>query len=212
MTATVPVAVVSLERTKLIRRGRLLELWTLGWNVLEALVAIVAGSLAGSTALVGFGVDSVIESLSGAAMLWRLSGGDGGQCRERSAQRLVGASLLVLAGYVAWESGRSLWLAERPEVSYVGVGLAVLSVLVMPLLARAKRRVAAGLASGAMKADSVQTEICGYLSGILLLGLGLNALAGWWWADPIAALCMVPLILWEGIRALRGQPCACHAG
>ncbi len=165
-----------------VRRGRKLEYITIGWNSLEAIVAIGAGLFAGSIALVGFGVDSVIESLSGAVLLWRLFAGEQ---REELALKLVGVSFLFLAAYVAFDAGKSLLFREPPEASYVGIGLAVLSLLVMPVLARAKRRVTANLNSRALQADSRQTDICAYLSAILLFGLGLNALFGWWWADPL---------------------------
>ena len=190
--------------------GRWLEYFTLGWNALEAVIAVAAGIFAGSTALVGFGIDSVIESLSGAALLWRLWDGEKGEERERWALKLVGFSFLVLAVYVAYEATETLMKQEPPHVSYVGIGLAVASVIVMPLLARAKRKVAARLGSRALHADSRQTDICSYLSAILLFGLGANALFGWWWADPVAGLLMVPIIGKEGIEALRGKSCKCH--
>ncbi len=200
-----------LARSVNVRRGRNLEYLTIGWNSLEAVVAIGAGLLAGSIALVGFGVDSVIESLSGAVLLWRLFAGEH---REELALKLVGGSFLFLAAYVAFDAGKSLFFRELPEASYVGIGLAVLSLIVMPVLARAKRRVAANLNSRALQADSRQTDICAYLSAILVAGLGLNALFGWWWADPVAGLVMIPIIAKEGIQALRGETCcgdgACH--
>ncbi len=192
-----------------IKRGRRLEYLTLGWNLGEAAVAIGAGLLAGSTALLGFGIDSLIESLSGSVLLWRLSHGEKGERREQTARKLVGISLLILATYVGFEAAESLAKREPPAASYVGIALAVLSVIVMPLLARAKRKVAASLKSRAMHADSKQTDICAYLSAILLLGLGANALFGWWWADPVAALVMVPIIGKEGIEAMRGGTCCC---
>ncbi len=195
-----------------VRRGRQLEYLTIGWNSLEAAVAVGAGLLAGSIALVGFGVDSVIESLSGAVLLWRLAAS--GEDRERVALKIVGISFLALAAYVAFDAAKSLLAYELPDASYVGIALAVASLIVMPLLARAKRRVAATLNSRAMLADSRQTDICAYLSAILIAGLGLNALFGWWWADPVAGLVMVPIIAREGIAALRGETCcageACH--
>ena len=198
-------------RAENIRRGRRLEYLTIGWNSLEAVTAIGSGLLAGSIALVGFGFDSVIESLSGAVLLWRLFAGEH---REQLALKLVGVSFLVLAAYVAFDAGKSLLLREPPEASYVGIGLAILSLIVMPVLAQAKRRVAANLKSRALQADSRQTDICAYLSAILLVGLGLNALFGWWWADPVAGLVMIPIITKEGIEALRGETCcdegACH--
>lgn len=193
-----------------VRRGRRLEYFGLAWNVIEAAVAIGAGALAGSTALLGFGFDSLIESLSGLVLLWRLAHGEKGEQREQLAQRLVGVSFLILAVYVAAEAIESLVKREPPAASYVGIGLAILSVAVMPLLARAKRKVANSLASAAMHADSRQTDICAYLSAILLIGLTANALAGWWWADPVAGLVMVPIIGKEGIDAVRGKACGCN--
>ena len=179
--------------------------------MLEAVVAVGAGLLAGSPSLVGFGVDSVIESTSGVVLLWRLREGEQGERRERTALRLVGVSFLLLAAYVAFDAAKSLVLREQPEASYAGICLAVLSLVAMPVLARAKRRVAASLGSRALKADSRQTDLCAYLSAILLGGLLLNALFGWWWADPVAALVMLPIILKEGVAALRGESCEdCH--
>ena len=198
-------------RRALLRKGRRLEYMTLGWNSAEAVVAITAGVLAGSTALVGFGVDSLIESTSGAILLWRLFSDEGGEKRDERALQFVGVSFLLLAAWVGFEATSSLLGREVPEGSIVGIVLAAVSLLIMPLLARAKRRVAADLGSRALEADSRQTDICAYLSAILLAGLGLNALLGWWWADSVAALVMVPIIGIEGIRSLRGQECTdCH--
>ena len=194
-----------------VKHGRRLEYFTIGWNLIEALVSIGAGLLAGSIALIGFGVDSLIETASGTVLLWRLREGERGEAREPIARKLVGWSLLALAAYVGFEAIKCLVLREEPERSIPGIIIAALSLIVMPLLARAKRRVAAGLKSRAMAADSTQTDICAYLSAILLGGLGLNALFGWWWADPIAGLIMVPIIAKEGIEALRGETCCdCH--
>jgi divalent metal cation (Fe/Co/Zn/Cd) transporter len=202
------------ERAESVRRGRLLEYLTIGWNLLEGIVAVGAGLLAGSAALVGFGFDSFIESLSGGALLWRLSSDENAERREAVALKLVGVSFLILAAYVGFDAVKSLAMRELPEASYVGIALSALSLVVMPVLARAKRRVAAKISSRALQADSRQTDICAYLSVILLAGLGLNALFGWWWADPVAALVMVPIIVKEGIEALRGETCcdegACH--
>lgn len=193
------------------RAGRRLEYFTLGWNCTEAAIAIGAGLLAGSVALVGFGADSVIESLSGAILLWRLQSHEADEQREQLALKLVGASFLLLAAYVGFDAAKALWLREPPEVSVVGIVLAAVSLVIMPVLARAKRRVAARLESRALEADSRQTDLCAYLSAILLGGLALNALFGWWWADPVAALVMVPIIAREGAEALRGEVCAdCH--
>ncbi len=191
-----------------IRRGRLLSYLTIGWNSLEGFLAIGAGILAGSIALVGFGVDSVIEVSSGAIILWRLASGDH---REKLALRLVGISFIALCVYIAFDAAKSLIYRETPETTYVGIAIAALSLVVMPLLARAKRKVAARLNSRAMHADSRQTDLCAYLSAILLGGLILNAIFGWWWADPVAALIMVPIIAKEGIAALRGETC-CDVG
>jgi divalent metal cation (Fe/Co/Zn/Cd) transporter len=185
-------------------RGRRLEYLTIGWNSLEGIIAIGAGLFAGSIALVGFGIDSVIEVSSGAIILWRLASGEH---REQLALKLVGVSFLALAAYIGFDAVKSLWLVEPPEASYVGIALAALSLVVMPVLARAKREVASQLNSRAMHADSRQTDICAYLSAILLGGLILNAVFGWWWADPVAALVMVPIIAIEGVRALRGETC-----
>jgi divalent metal cation (Fe/Co/Zn/Cd) transporter len=190
-----------------VARGRRLEYITLAWNSLEAAAAIVSGLMAGSIALVGFGLDSVIECFSGGVLLWRLRAGEEGERREQMALRLVGASFLALAVYVAYDAVHSLVRHEVPEKSWFGVAVAIASLIAMPLLARAKRRVAAQLNSGALHADSRQTDICAYLAGILLGGLLLNALLRWWWADPVAGLIMVPIIGHEGVEALRGEAC-----
>ena len=205
-----------LERARLVRRGRYLEYFTIGYNSLEGLIAIGAGVLAGSIALVGFGFDSLIEVTSGAVLLWRLYADVNEARRERVeaiSLRLVGICFIVLALYVAQESIWSLLKRDAPDESVIGIILAAVSLIVMPLLVRAKRRVARSINSGALMADSKQTELCTYLSAILLGGLLLNALLGWWWADPVAALIMVPIIVKEGIEALRGETCCddeCH--
>ncbi len=191
-------------RAENVKRARRLEYLTIIWNSLEGIVAVGAGIIAGSVALVGFGIDSVIEVSSGAILLWRLVSGEH---REELALRLVGLSFFALASYVAFDGIKSLWFRELPDASYIGIALAALSVVVMPIIAREKRKVAANLNSRAMKADSRQTDICAYLSAILLVGLALNALFGLWWTDPVAALIMVPIIAKEGIEALRGETC-----
>ncbi len=190
-----------------VQRGRRLEYLTLAWNSLEAVAAIAAGLISGSIALVGFGLDSVIECFSGGVLLWRLRAGEEGERRERMALRLVGVSFIALAIYVAYDAISSLARHETPEKSWFGVAVAMASLIAMPLLARAKRRVASQLNSGALHADSRQTDICAYLSAILLGGLLLNALLHWWWADPLAGLIMVPIIGREGVEALRGKTC-----
>ena len=196
-----------------LRRGRILEYLTIVWNLLEGIISVGADLLAGSIALVGFGFDSFIESLSGGALLWRLHL-DAPERRERAeyvALKLVGVSFLLLAAYVAIDAIKSLIQREPPEASYVGIVIAALSLIVMPFLARAKRQVAETIDSRALRADSRQTDICAYLSAILLGGLMLNAVFGWWWADPAAALMMTPIITREGIEALRGKQCDdCH--
>ena len=195
----------------MVLHGRRLEYLTLAWNSLEAVAALAAGLTAGSIALIGFGLDSVIECFSGSVLLWRLRSGEEGERREQRALRLVGASFIALAIYVGYDAITSLVRHEAPEESWFGVAVAIASLIAMPLLARAKRRVAAQLNSGALHADSRQTDICAYLSAILLGGLLLNALWRWWWADPVAGLVMVPLIAREGIEALRGNTCCeCH--
>jgi divalent metal cation (Fe/Co/Zn/Cd) transporter len=192
-----------------IRAGRRIEYISIAWTSVEALSGIVAGVIAASVALIGFGADSVIEAGSSAILLWRLNH-EFGEQRERTALRLVGVSFILLAVYMGWEAVESLVKHQPPSVSYFGIIFSVLCLIVMPLLARAKRRLAARLDSAAMKADSQQSSICAYLAAILLGGLTLNALFGWWWADPVATLGMLPIIIKEGIEALRGEVCGCH--
>jgi divalent metal cation (Fe/Co/Zn/Cd) transporter len=199
-------------RAAAVQNGVNLEYFTVAWNSFEALVALICGAMAGSIALIGFGLDSLIEVSSGGILLWRLRSDHDDARREaaeRRALKLVGASLLGLAAYVAADSALSLLRHEAPERSLPGILLAAASLIAMPLLARAKRRVASTIASRALHADSRQTDICAYLSAILLLGLLLNAALGWWWADPAAGLVMMPLIAYEGSQALRGKTC-CH--
>jgi divalent metal cation (Fe/Co/Zn/Cd) transporter len=198
------------DRALDVQHGIRLEYLTLGWNILEGVVAVTAGIFAGSIALVGFGVDSAIESSSGGILLWRLraeSHGHSIQEVENRALKLVGISFLSLGAYVAYGAMSTLLTHEQPHASVAGIMLAALSLAVMPLLAWAKRRTAAKLNSTALHADSRQTSLCAYLSAILLAGLLLNALAGWWWADPVAALAMVPIIANEGRKAMRGDRC-----
>jgi cation diffusion facilitator family transporter len=204
---------LSAGRTVIVRRGQRLTWLTLGYNCLEAVVALAAGFAAGSIALEGFGVDSVIEVSASVAALWRLHHDLDPARRERAerlAHRLVGLSFLALAGYVAWQALEALFTLAEPAESPVGIGLAALSLVVMPLLARAKRRVGNQLRSDAIVAESKQTSLCAWLSAILLGGLLLNALLGWWWADPVAALAMVPIIVREGVDGLRNRPCCDH--
>ena len=203
------------ERIGLVRHGRRLEYFTIAYNSLEGLLSIAAGAIAGSVSLVGFGLDSLIEVTSGAALLWRLHHDLDPERRERvelHTLRIVGWCFIALAVYIIYESGSALIAREAPERSILGIAIAAVSVVVMPLLARAKRRVAAGIGSSAMRADSRQTDFCTYLSAILLAGLLLNALFGWWWADPVAALGMVPIIAKEGYGSLKGKPCCDACG
>ena len=205
-------SIATTERQRVVRRGQWLTSATLLYNSLEAVLSIGAGALAGSVALVSFGVDSVIELTAGVAALWRLHADVDPLTRartERHTVRLIGLCFLALAGCVAYDSAHALIGRRAPGKSVLGIVIATASLIVMPLLARAKRRVAFRLASGAIAAEAQQTQICAYLSGILLVGLACNAIVGWWWADPTAALAMVPLIVREGVAALRGRTTCC---
>jgi divalent metal cation (Fe/Co/Zn/Cd) transporter len=202
------------SRAALVKRGRRLEYFTVAYNSLEGFVATLTGLWAGSIALVGFGFDSCIEVASGAALPWRLSADIDESRRERvekTALRIVGICFLTLAAYVGHDSITSLLRGETSQESLPGIILAIASLIVMPILARRKRKVAQDIKSGALRADAKQTELCTYLSAILLGGLVLNALFGWWWADPMAALIMVPIIAKEGVDAVRGETC-CDGG
>jgi divalent metal cation (Fe/Co/Zn/Cd) transporter len=200
------------SRAVLLRRGLRLEYLTVGWNVAEGLIAVGAGLAAGSIALIGFGVDSFVETISGLVLIWRLSLEAHGHLDEgsverveRRAERLVGVAFLLLAAYVAFEAIRSLLAQEAPDASLVGIILTAVSIVVMLWLARAKRRAGEALGSRALVADAQQTYACWYLSVVTLTGLGLNAALGWWWADPVAALGIVVLLVREGVEALRGE-------
>ncbi len=208
------MATEAITRKQHLQRGIMLEYLTIAWNVIEGIVAVASGAVSGSIALVGFGVDSFIETSSGGILLWRLSAerrGHDAEKVERTALKLVGISFLLLAAYVAFDALKSLIEREASERSIVGISIAILSLIVMPWLAHAKRKTAGRLNSAALQADSRQTSLCFYLSVILLGGLLLNAILGWWWADPVAALCMVPIIVNEGREALKGKTCSdCH--
>ena len=191
----------------LARRASRLAYFTVGYNVLEALVAIASGLLAGSTALVGFGLDSVIEVTSALAILWRLQNTPHQAERAESrAVKLVGATFFALAVYVTYEAISDIWFHRPPSFSIPGTVIAGLSLIIMPILGVAKRRLAIKLASRALAADAVETLLCAYLSAALLLGLVANGWLGWWWADPVAALCMVPYMVWEGLEAFGEVP------
>jgi divalent metal cation (Fe/Co/Zn/Cd) transporter len=194
------------RRVVLSRRVRLLVGATITYNVIEAIIAISAGSVASSTALIGFGLDSVIEVASAAAVAWQFSGKDP-EARERTALKVIALSFFALAAYVTVESARSLFGAESAELSTVGIVLAAVSLLVMPFLSYAQRRTGRELGSASAMADSKQTLLCTYLSGVLLVGLLLNSLFGWSWADPIVALVIAAVAVKEGREAWRGEHC-----
>jgi divalent metal cation (Fe/Co/Zn/Cd) transporter len=198
------------ERAALERRARMLAWGGNAWHLIEFAVAVGAGIAAGSIALVGFGIDSAIEALAGGVIVWLFSGGRGTSPRaERRAQQLIAASYAVLVGYIAVESFRQLLGGDHPAVSWVGIGLAAVTAPTMPLLARAKRSVGRRLNSSATVSEASQNMICAYLSIALLVGLGANALFGWWWADPIAALVIAGLAAKEGVASWRGEACDC---
>ena len=195
----------TMERPAVVLRGRRLECFTVVWNTVEGMVAVVAGIVAGSISLVGFGIDSFIEVTSGSVLLWRMSVDSdvhGREANEKRALRIVGACFLLLAVYIAYDSISDLWSKRAPEHSVAGIILVCASLVVMPILSRAKRNVGRELGSAAMHADAKQTEFCTYLSAILLAGLLLNAFFGLSWADPLAALIMAPIIAKEGIEGV----------
>ncbi|MEV4823486.1 cation transporter [Micromonospora sp. NPDC049274] len=194
------------RRQVLARRVRLLVAATITYNVIEAVVALTAGTVASSTALIGFGLDSVIEVSSAAAVAWQFTGRDP-QARERTALRVIAVSFFALAAYVTVESTRALVSGREADHSNVGVALAALSLLVMPVLSYAQRRAGRELGSRSAVADSKQTLLCTYLSAVLLVGLGLNSLFGWSWADPLAALVIAAVAVKEGRSAWRGDVC-----
>jgi cation diffusion facilitator family transporter len=199
----------SLEhRRELNRRALWLEYFTVGWNVIEGVVAIGAGLLAGSVALIGFGVDSSIEVISALGLRWRLrtAGPEATVQEESGAERralyVVAATFFLLAAYITFEAGTALLNQEEPDRSTVGLVLSVLSLLIMPALAYMKQRAGREMGSRALVADAAETWVCSYLSLALLAGVGLHELFGWWWADPVGALAMLPVILWQGWETL----------
>jgi divalent metal cation (Fe/Co/Zn/Cd) transporter len=196
-------------RSKLERTARLLAWGGIGWHVVEFGIALGAGIAAGSIALIGFGADSLVEALAGFVVLWLFTGSRiGSAAAERRAQQLVAGSFFVLAAYVGVESVRTLLGGHHPGVSWVGVGLAAFTAPTMPLLAIAKRRIGQKLHSPATVKEASQTQLCAYLSVALLVGLLANALAGWWWADPVAALAIAGVAVKEGLESWRGEGCA----
>jgi divalent metal cation (Fe/Co/Zn/Cd) transporter len=201
---------VGSRRARLVRRARLLAWVGLGWHVVEAAVAIGAGIAASSIALVGFGADSLIEAGAGIVVIWLMAGTRSSSARaERRAQQLIAASFAVLAAYVGFESLRDLFGGHHPAVSWVGIALSIVTLATMPVLANAKAKVGHALGSSATTSESRQTMLCAYLSAALLVGLAANAIGGWWWADPIAALVIAGVALREARGAWRGDACDC---
>ncbi len=204
---------VTPERTSYLRRALYLTAFTVGWNVLEGLVAIGAGVVAGSIALVGFGVDSFIEVLSGLVMLWRLRAEASGRLpneeAERRAIKAIALTFFMLAAYVAVESARDLLAGEPVEASPVGLALTEVSLVVMPVLAHQKRRLARAMGSGSLAADATETQLCVWLSATVFLGLAANALWGWWWADAVAALGIAAIAVREGRAAWTKEDVCC---
>ena len=201
------------QRSAVVRRGQWLTGLTLAYNSLEGVLSVGAGAIAGSVALVGFGLDSFIEVSASAAAIWRLREDADAARRERAerrALRFIAATFFALSAYVAVDSLHDLVTQAAPRTSRLGIAIAAASLVVMPVLASAKRRVASRLRSDALRAEARQTDICMYLSALLLLGLTLNAVFGWWWADPAAALLMTPLIAREGLETWRGRPACCE--
>lgn len=187
-----------------VRKALRLEYFTISWNVIEAVVAIGAGIAAGSIALVGFGFDSSIEGFAASVVIWQLRGAEDEE-RERRALRMIAVTFFILAAYVVFESIRDLITSSEPETSVLGIGVAVVSIIVMPTLAFAKKRLAERMNSPVLRADAAETFLCSWLSVILLGGLVLNATVGWWWADPVAALGIAALAIREGKEAWEGE-------
>ena len=195
-------------RRKLIRRAKFLAWLGVGWHGIEAAIAVGAGLAAGSIALIGFGADSLIESAAGIILLWRFAASRASsEDAERRAQRLIGVSFYVIAAYVGFEAARSLLTGERPDASWVGIGLAAVTLVTMPPLAIAKGRIGEKLGSSATKSEGQQNMLCAYLSAALLVGLGANALFGFWWADPVTALLIAGVAAKEGRESWRGESC-----
>jgi divalent metal cation (Fe/Co/Zn/Cd) transporter len=196
------------ERDHLVKRAKFLAWLGVGWHGIEAAIAIGAGIVAGSIALIGFGADSLIESVAGFVLLWRFAASRAtSENAERRAQKLIGLSFYVLAAYVGFEAVKSLITAEAPDVSWVGIGLSIVTLITMPPLAIAKARIGEKLGSSATKSEGQQNMLCAYLSAALLVGLGANALFGLWWADPVTALLIAGVAVKEGREAWRGDSC-----
>jgi divalent metal cation (Fe/Co/Zn/Cd) transporter len=196
------------ERQKLVRRAKLLAWAGVGWHGVEAAIAVGAGLAASSIALIGFGADSLIESAAGIILLWRFAAARASsEDAERRAQKLIAVSFYVIAAYVGFEAVRSLLAGERPDASWVGIGLAAVTLVSMPPLAIAKARIGERLGSSATKSEGQQNMLCAYLSAALLVGLGANALFGLWWADPVTALLIAGVAVREGRESWRGESC-----
>lgn len=204
------------EKTALIKKALLINWILIVYNVIEAIASVTFGIKAESIALVGFGLDSIIEVLSAAILVWRLSHKgtlEEESKKEKQALFLVGITFFILAAYIGFESILKLWHGDKPEASLAGVIIATLSVLIMPSLGLAKRKIGRKIGSKALEADAMETIICSYLSGVLLVGLALNWLLGWWWADPVAGLLMIYFLVKEGREAVSGDDCRgekCH--
>ena len=211
MTEPISLGVTPSRRDVLRRRVRLIVGATIAYNVVEAIIAISAGTVAGSTALIGFGLDSTVEVLSAAAVAWQFAGRDH-EVRERTALRIIAVSFFALAAYVTVESVRALVGGAEADHSSIGITLAAVSLVVMPVLSWLERRTGRELGSASVVADSKQTLICSYLSAVLLAGLVLNSALDWWWADPLAALTIAGFAIREGWEAWHGDSCATSAG
>jgi divalent metal cation (Fe/Co/Zn/Cd) transporter len=198
------------ERARLIRRAKALSWLSLGWMTVEGAVAITAALIAGSVALLGFGIDSAIEGLASVIVIWRFTGARRfSEQSELRAQKAVAVSFFLLAPYIAQDAIRTLLAGEHPSTSWVGIGLSVSSIVVMPLLGRAKQRIGARLGSGATAGEGAQNLLCAYMAAGVLAGLAANAAFGWWWLDSVVALAIAALAVREGREAWAGEGCAC---
>ena len=205
------------ERHNFVRQGFFLEIFTIVWNIGEGIIAIVSGLASHSVALIGFGVDSLIETASALILCWRLGEELRGGCiqkieaLERKAGKLAGCLLLLLSAYIAFDACRKLMgFGERPDKSLIGLVLTVAALAVMPVLARWKRKIADAIESKALRADAMETTCCAWMAFTTLSGLVLNLSFGWWWADAVAGLVLVPLLIREGLEAIKGEECCCH--
>jgi divalent metal cation (Fe/Co/Zn/Cd) transporter len=201
---------VDRERDRLIGRAKALSWLSLAWMTVEGAVGVSAALIAGSVALLGFGIDSVIEGLASVIVIWRFTGSRRvSEKAERRAQKLVAVSFFLLAPYIAQDAIRTLIAAAHPSTSWVGIGLSVSSIAVMPMLGRTKRRIGRALGSGATAGEGAQNLLCAYMAAGVLAGLIANALVGWWWLDPVIALAIAALAVREGREAWEGEGCAC---